>query len=52
MNRCGRCTAEEKHEKTGDKEEDEMTRTITVKGVGSATARPDYVIISMTLDRT
>lgn len=27
-----------------------MTRTITVKGVGSATARPDYVIISMTLD--
>lgn len=27
-----------------------MTRTITVKGVGSATAKPDYVIISMTLD--
>ena len=27
-----------------------MARTITVKGVGKASARPDYVVISMTLE--
>ena len=27
-----------------------MARTITVKGVGKASAKPDYVVLSMTLE--
>lgn len=27
-----------------------MARTITVKGIGKASAKPDYVVLSMTLE--
>ena len=27
-----------------------MARTITVKGIGKASAKPDYVVFSMTLE--
>ena len=29
-----------------------MARTITVKGTGKASAKPDYVVLSMTLEST
>ena len=29
-----------------------MNKTITVKGIGNASARPDYVVISMALEST
>ena len=29
-----------------------MSKTITVKGIGKATAKPDYVVISMELEST
>lgn len=33
-------------------EENEMERKITVKGIGHITAKPDYVVINMTIDAT
>lgn len=34
----------------GDREDTDMARTITVKGIGRATAKPDYVELSLSLE--